>query len=142
MNYPTLGFYFTLNVEGIVEALSFQEVSGLNSQIDTEEVSEGGENTFAHRHLLTPKYSNLVLKRGIVQNDTDFLKWINDAVQYLKFKPTLLTVRLVREDGNSLATWTFDQAYPVAINLTDSRKNELMIETLELCYTSFKRKDN
>ncbi len=60
--YPPSAFSFTVMVAGTGTALqlggmadgSFQEASGLEAKIETEPVSEGGENGFVHQLPLRP----------------------------------------------------------------------------------------
>src|SRR3954471_1559780 len=85
---PPPAFYFTLQVIGSGTALSlltrvdasFQEISGIEAEFQTEEVVEGGENRFAHRLPKQGKYPNLVLKRGAVNGDSFLLEWVGQSV--------------------------------------------------------------
>lgn len=55
---PFSSFYFRLSFLGAASKLdvAFQEVSGLSVQIDTEEVTCGGENRFKYRLPKLPKF--------------------------------------------------------------------------------------
>ena len=66
--YPPVGFHFRVVFEGPFgdADMRFQNVSGLSAEIGTETLEEGGENRFSHRLPTTPKYPNLVLKRGML----------------------------------------------------------------------------
>ncbi len=65
--YPPSAFSFTVMVAGTGTALqlggmadgSFQEASGLEAKIETEPVSEGGENGFVHQLPPAAKSPNL-----------------------------------------------------------------------------------
>jgi phage tail-like protein len=145
--YPPTGFYFTVAVigTGTVFAMasgvdaSFQEVSGIEARFETEDVQEGGENRFVHRLPKVGKYSNLVLKRGIVAVDSFFVEWCGQSIgsgMSLPILPQNILVTLLNESGNPLIAWGFVNAYPVhsqiaALNSADSK---VLIETMELAY--------
>ena len=63
--YPPVGFHFRVDFgiapQGDLDG-RFQEVSGLASELGSEEVVEGGENRFSHRLPGRAKFGNLVLK--------------------------------------------------------------------------------
>ena len=61
---PPPVFAFRVDIDGAESDTSFQEVSGLEVQFETEDVVEGGQNRFVHRLPTRTKYSNLLLKRG------------------------------------------------------------------------------
>lgn|ERR1700674_3309081 len=150
--YPPGGFYFTVTVIGAGTALalltdidaSFQEVSGIDARFDTEDVAEGGENRFVH-HLPKPaKYSNLVLKRGIVAIDSFLAEWVGQTVGSglsLPILPQNVVVTLLNHAGNPLIVWGFVNAYPVRSQVASlsSTENKVLIETLELSYNYFDR---
>jgi hypothetical protein len=63
--YPLPAFYFKV-ITGLRLGAdtSFQEVRGIGSEIETEEVVEGGENRFVHRLPKAVKHPQLELKRA------------------------------------------------------------------------------
>lgn len=70
---------FTVIIDNPPLALAtFQEVSGLSIEIEVEEFAEGGENTFLHQVPVRSKFPNLVLKRGMSQDDYLY-NWIQEA---------------------------------------------------------------
>jgi len=142
MDYPLAGFHFLVTFMGVdgqtANDISFQEVSGLTFELETEEVKEGGENRFSHKLPMPAKYSNLVLKRGTMRN-TGLLKWFKNAIQNFQFKPVTLNVALLNENHEPVMSWNFVNAYPVkwSVSDLDAGKNEVMIDTLELSYQYF-----
>ncbi len=120
--------------------MRFQEVSGLSHEIGTEDVPEGGENQFTYRLPTKGKYTNLVLKRGVMVN-SGLVKWINNALDLFKFKPVDITVNLLNEKGTPLVKWNFVKAYPVKWATSDlkAQENAILVETLELAYQSFSK---
>lgn len=143
--YPLPAFYFRVVFAALQgnSDTSFQEVSGISTEMETEPIVEGG-NQYS---LLLPKslkHANLVLKRGIADTNSPLVKWCR-AVLETDFTspivPSLVSVYLLGEEGNPLCGWAFANAYPVKWNIESfsSTKNEVAIETIELCYVSSSR---
>jgi phage tail-like protein len=145
--YPPPAFYFSVNLMGLgllgVDA-SFQEVSGIQVQFDVEKVNEGGENRFSYNLPQRAKYSNLVLKRGLIALGSPLALWAG-ATLGLPFSvpilPQSLLVTLLNENGNPLTAWAFVNAYPVRseISSLNSTENKVLVETFELTYNYFQR---
>jgi phage tail-like protein len=136
--YPPLGFHFIVEFTQFKGEFQFQSVSGLSVDLETEEISEGGENRFKHKLPFRAKYPNLVLKRGFIVN-SDLVKWCRNAIENLEIVPTNLTVTLLNEELNSLKTWNVVHAYPVKWSMTDfnAEESKIAIETIELSYHYF-----
>jgi len=97
--YPPWGFYFKVVFNDISKDkndVRFQSVSGLSVEYDYESFKEGGENRFEHKLPVRTKYSDLVLKRGMLV-DSSVIKWVIDAFQNRSFKPATITVTLMNE---------------------------------------------
>lgn len=142
--YPPVGFYFEVDVGDITgkNECNFQEVSGLNVSINLAPIKEGGENRFIHRLPERPTHQNLILKRGMVKG-SPLITWIKNAIEQFTFSPKTVIVKLLDETGAPLVSWTFDNAYPVAAKISDfkAQENSIVIETFELAYNYFTRKD-
>ncbi len=140
--YYPVGFSFLVKVTGISGSYegSFQEVTGINAKLDTIPLIEGGENRFVRRLPNPPKYDNLVLKRGMILS-SELIDWARDAVEKFTFKTKTVTVSLIDEERNPMATWSFAAAYPVALKISEfkAQDNSLVCESLELAYESFQR---
>lgn len=141
--YPPVSFSFSVSVDGIKGANegSFQEVSGLNVKLGTEEVKEGGENRFVHRLPTPPKYENLVLKRGLLNISSPLISWARKGVESFAFEPKTVLISLLNEKGSPLASWNVANAYPVSLLMSEfkSQDNAIAIETLELAFDNFTR---
>ena len=162
--YPVGGFYFSVKVldpvtlgsfamnlaagdfGSILSSIdaSFQEVSGIESQFEVEEVKEGGENRFVHRLPRYTKYSNLVLKRGIVTKLSFLAEWFGLTIGMsltLPIVPLNVLVMLMNEDGWPTVVWFFASAYPIRWEIApmDSMENKVLVERLELSYNYFQR---
>ena len=143
--YPPVSFFFRVDFSGAGGAADgkeagFQEVTGFNQELGIEEVVEGGENRFAHRLPTRAKFSNLVLKRGVLV-DSGVIKWIKDAIDNFVFDPVDISVFLLDEAGDPLIKWVFTKCYPVKWSTSDlkAQDNAILVETLELAYQFFRR---
>ncbi|HEU0054207.1 MAG TPA: phage tail protein [Longimicrobium sp.] len=150
--YPPPGFHFRVTVLGVgalaaeatgVDA-SFQEVSGIESRFDVEEVAEGGENRFVHRLPRPARYTDLVLKRGIVTRDSFFAEWVGGTIGStlaLPIVPQTLLVTLLDADAFPVVAWAFVNAWPLrwVTAPMDSMSNEVLTETMEFTYEYFER---
>ncbi len=87
-NYPLPAFYFALRVLGksgidvpqVDADASFQEISGIEAERDTEPVAEGektGSCTGFRSRCVT---RNLVLKRGVTNANSFLSEWIGKSL--------------------------------------------------------------
>ena len=139
--YPPVGFHFKVEFTGVSGAdndTRWQEVSGLNVELGIEEFKEGGENRFPHKFPNPAKYTNLVLKRGMLSN-SQLIQWFKDAVESFQFKPANITVKLLDENHKPLVTWNIVKAYPIKWTTSDFKamENSLVVESVELAYNYF-----
>lgn len=143
--YNSIGFYFKLHFNG--EDTAFKEVSGLSKELGVEEVVSGGENRFAYRVPTGIKYQNLILKRGMVNKDSQLIKWCVSTIEEGLTKTIVtnnLTVSLLDKDGLVLIEWTFHDAYPISYSFSDLMpdENSIVMETIEFAYAYFEQKSN
>jgi phage tail-like protein len=145
--YPPWGFYFKvefdissiMSIAGIKNDVRFQSVSGLSVEYETEDYKEGGENRFVHKLPVRTKYSELVLKRGMVI-DSNIIRWCLDALENAVFKPCNILVMLMNEKDEIILSWNIVNAWPAKWNISDlnSSENSVVIETLTLNYQYFR----
>ena len=133
------GFHFKVSFSGFKESdaeAKFQEVSGIQAEMEMEDIREGGENRFIHHLPKGAKFPNLTLKRALHELSYDIVKWAEDAIHNFKFRLHDVEVSLLDYQGTPLKSWSFVGAYPVKIQITDlnASNNSLVIETLELAY--------
>lgn len=104
--YPPTSFSFIVNGISTTEGIDsrFQSVSGLSTEVGTEEYAEGGENRFVHQLPLRPKYQNLVLKRGLIVN-SGLIQWCRNAMEDFDFEPRDLIVSLYGGVGSTAPLW-------------------------------------
>jgi phage tail-like protein len=140
--YPPSAFYFKVVFSSTLGRgdTSFQEVSGIGSEIDTEDVVEGGENRYVYRLPKSVKHPKLVLKRGIATINSPLVIWCKSILEsdfVAPIVPVPLLVFLMNEDKIPIRVWGFADAYPVKweVEAFNSTKNEVAIEKIELSYT-------
>lgn len=138
--YPPWGFHYRVEFEGSKQPndARFQTVSGLSVEYDIEEYREGGENRFTHKLPGRTKYSDLVLKRGLLIG-SDVTTWVVAAFRERSFRPRTINVILMNEKSEALRTWNVVHAVPKRWSVSDLNANEssLVVETLELTYRYF-----
>lgn len=142
--YPPLGFHFRVHfdLDGATDRdTRFQEVTGLSAEIGVEEVVEGGENRFAHRLPTRGRYTNLVLKRGLLVG-SGIVQWCKDAIENMIFDPVTVDVTLLNEKHEPLGdTYSYQRCWPVKWAVSDfkAQENAIVVETLELAYSYYRR---
>jgi len=136
--YPPLGFHFKVEFANLSGEYQFQSVSGLNVELETEQIAEGGENRFKHKLPVSTRYPNLVLKRGI-RVDSSLTKWCREALEDFDIKPTNITISLLNEEHEPLMTWNVVHAYPIKWSVSEfnAEKSLVAIESIELAYNYF-----
>jgi phage tail-like protein len=144
-DYPLPAFHFKLVFSKMPGAdTSFQEVSGVSSEIDVQEVVEGGENRFVHRLPKGVKHPLLNLKRGVAGITSPLVIWCKSILEGDLIKPIKtqnIAVFLLDHAQIPVRGWGFTKAYPVKweVDSFNSTKNEVAIETIQLSYNSSTR---
>lgn len=143
-NNPPVAFYFQLSLSGVAanEDAAFKEVSGISTEMGGEEIAEDGNNVFKHRVPTSVKFSNLVLKHGLVTKNSEIINWCNKTLGgnlHDLVETKNIIVKLLDENGNPIKSWSFVNAWPVKWEVSDlnSGRNEFVIESLEFAYSYF-----
>ena len=144
--FPPVAFHFTVRLDpaaGGGEAM-FQEVSGIDAELVTETIQEGGENRFVHALPKGAKQPRLVLKRGVVAIDSGLVRWCRQVLESGLTQPVLtqqIEVHLTDLSGEALRRWRFTGAYPVKWSAEPfgSTKHEVALESVELAYVTVLR---
>ncbi len=144
--YPPVSFYFSVTITGISTSSdsAFMEVSGLDAELSTFEIKEGGENRFTHRLPDRVKYSNLILKRGLMLAASDLAVWCKETLESDFSKPIVthsINLLLLDPKGSPSMVWNFVNAWPIkwSVSNFDAKANEIAIETLEFSYAYCRR---
>ena len=143
---PPVVFFFEVAFQedsGIPD-IAFQEVSGLKMEMEVEALKEGGENQFIHQLPVGAKHGNVVLKRAVLPFDHALETWVVNTLEgglRTLIKPYEIVISLIDADKWPVRAWGLTNAYPVKweVSAFESKKNELVIETLELSFNEIVR---
>lgn len=134
--WPLPKFYFAVEFGSSDNIVSFQEVSGLDTETQPIEYRHGNSPTFSTIKMPgIVKTSNVTLKKGIFMNDNYFWDWYA-RIKMNTIKRETVTIRLLDEVGNPTMTWTLKNAWPTKISGTDLKtdSNEIAIESIEIAH--------
>ena len=144
--YPPPAFQFKVAIAGssAEDDAAFSEVSGLDAEVEVEEVREGGENAYTHRLPGRVKYGNLVLKRGILVSGSRFAHWCRQVLEPGAARQVLcqdLNIFLLDDRGAPLLTWHCTRAWPVkwSVGPFNASQNEVAVETMEFAFRQLRR---
>ncbi len=137
-NFPLLNYRYRVEIDGLVVA-GFSEVSGLVTEIETEEYKEGGAD-FVHKLPGGIKQSNIVLKKGMgVSND--LMNWYGAVVNALTYgkplpKSESVYISVIDEKGEEKIRFLIKRAYPVKWSGPELKGtgSDVAIETIELVH--------
>lgn len=142
--YPLVGFRFEVSFGNDSNAgdTSFAEVSGISTNIVTEEIIEGGENRFKHRLPSLVSHPPLVLKRGVTKKGSMIMEIISayGSVGVINnIQPVDMTVKLLDEEGTPVLSWSFTGVYPLKheISTLNANNSDVLIESIELSYKMY-----
>jgi phage tail-like protein len=118
----------------------FQEVSGLDVEMDIAEYQEGGRNDGVTRRVGRAKYQPLVCKRGMFgpaggDADQQLWQWFQDVVAGVRpVRRYNGTVKVQDQAGSTMAAWRFVRALPAKIvgPQLNAKTGEIAIEELHL----------
>ena len=135
--YPSPAFYFLLTFADSTDSTgtAFQEISGISSQMETQQVAEGGDNHFLHRLPKPPEYNNVLMKRGLADVNSALVKWCRQVFeqgQGSTITPMTINAALLDSNGLTLSRWQFSGAYPVRWQIEAINGSEVLIAQLEL----------
>ncbi|MEX0761916.1 MAG: phage tail protein [Dehalococcoidia bacterium] len=141
---PAFAGSFVFSVDGLLIG-EFSEVSGLSAEIAVETVQEGGQNEFEHKLPGRMSWPNLVLKRGMTNNEGLF-NWFRKssgegfAGAGHKLTRTTGVLMLLRPNGRTLREWSFYDAFPVRWNGPSlaSASTDIATEELEIAHHGFR----
>lgn len=132
--YPLPKFHFLVQWGGV--RIGFTEVTGLDMQAEVIEYREGSSPEY-HKIKMPgmQKFSNITLKRGTIQGDSDFYNWIN-TINLTVVDRRDIIISLLNEEHSPVMSWKAKNAFPVKVQASDLKSdgNEVAIETLELAH--------
>lgn len=149
----TFNFRITLNrSDGSSPPLGdagFQECTGLEIEMDVQELQEGGRNDGTMRQVGRGKYGNIVLKRGMLFPDdgavsNELWNWIQNVLggvrPVARYDGVIEVLSADRQD--TVATWTFDRGLPqkIAGPQLNGKSGEIAIEELTIAHEGLRLK--
>ena len=132
--WPTPTFHFIVDIDG--SRVTFQEVSGLDSEYDIIEYRSGNNPNFSTIKMPgLKKYADVTLKKGIFKEDTALFDYFASVKMNTVTRKTI-TISLVDENGDVLFVWTLKNAFPKKVTGTslNAQTNDVSIEELVLAH--------
>ncbi|MDP4679213.1 MAG: phage tail protein [Cyclobacteriaceae bacterium] len=133
--WPLPKFHFKVEIDGGFEG-SFQEVSGLDTEVDIIEYRHGDSPEFSTIKMPgLRKSSDISLKKGTFTGDIEFFTWFNE-IQMNTIERKTVTIMLLNEKGEAEIIWTLTNAFPMKVVGTDlnSSSSEVAVEELVLAH--------
>lgn len=138
---------FLFEVDGVTIGM-FQEISGLEVNVDVATYAEGGENGYVHKLPGRMTWPHIVLRRGVTDSDALFT-WVNKtagsgfAANGNKLQRSTAAITLIGSDGSRLRSWDIEGAFAVRWSgprLSATAVGESASEELELAHHGFTAK--
>lgn len=141
---PPIARYFLFTVDG-VEIGVFSEVDGLAVSIETEKVSEGGQNGYVHQLPTRMSWPNITFKRGLTHSDNLF-QWMYKSSgegfsgAQNKLKRCTGAISVISPSGDLLRSWNLRDVFPVSWTgpTFKADDNSPSYETLVVAHHGFK----
>lgn len=127
--------YFLLKIPDIDPIGWFTRCSGLELTFDVYDYREGGNNDFVHRLPGGVRYPNLVLSRGLT-NEEALIKWVWATHTKAIRKEVTLTLKAPSKERS----WAFADAFPIRWTgpEMDSHGSGIATETLEIAHSGLR----
>lgn len=142
---PLLSYRFVVDIESkegtsTVLAAGFSEVTGLEVEVETEEVQEGGAPT--QLFPVRIGYPNLTLKRGLSLSSLLYA-WTSAAANN-EVERRNLRIFLLDSLGVPTWGWAVEGAYPVKWTgpQLQADQNTVAVESLELAHRGIRKMSN
>jgi phage tail-like protein len=128
-------YLFVAKIPDIDTIGYFAHCSGLELEFEVYEYREGGNNDFVHRLPGGLRYPNLVLSRGLT-NEEALLRWFHATQTEAERKEIILTLKTPSGDRS----WTFADAFPVKWSgpTLSSESADVAMESLEIAHSGLK----
>lgn len=139
--YPPVGFHFLATFElspQSAEDSRFQEISGLEAEMEMENFTEGGQNRFTWQLPKRTRYSDITLKRGLYIG-SPLVTWCRNALENFLFAPVNVHISLLNEQHNPVMTWYVIKAIPKkwSVSSFNAQDNSIVVESITLSYRYF-----
>lgn len=132
--WPLPKFYFS--VTGMPGNPVFQEVSGLETEVQVIEYRAGNSGVFAPIKMPgLAKVGNITMKKGIFVTDALLWTWFKSITMNTVARSTI-GVNLLDQTGAAQYRWQLHNAFPVKLSGADMKSdgNEVAVESIEIAY--------
>ncbi|MEP3891339.1 MAG: phage tail protein [Hellea sp.] len=132
--WPLPKFYFSVKWDD--KEVAFQEVSGLDIEVQELEYRAGNNKVFSTSKMPgMKKYSNITLKKGVFKGDNTMFDWLTE-IKMNVIKRKAMTISLLDESQKPTMVWRVSNAFPVKISGTDLKAegNEVAVESIEIAH--------
>ena len=130
---PFAQYNFLVEIDSVTRA-GFTEASGLTTEQDIIEYREGSEVARARKLPGLSKYSNIILKGGLV-GDTELWDWRKTTIDG-QTERRAGSIVLMNESRQEVMRWNFTEGWVCKWEgpTLNSTANEVAVETLEICH--------
>ena len=134
--WPMPKFRFEVDFGSKLKGIAFQEVSGIDKEVQVIEYLHSNSPLFATIKMPgISKYGNVTMKRGVFVNDNTFWKWM-DEIKMNTITRRVVLIKLLDEGGKVTMQWQLNNAWPTKITGTDLKSdgNEVAVDTIEITH--------
>ncbi len=133
---PGSSLYFKLLIDGQDMGL-FNGCEGLAVEVEVEDYTEGGNNSYVTRLPTRLKHSTLKLSRPLTPDSSKLTAWISSITTGV-LRPTV-QIAALRADGSLVAQWGLLEALPSSWTgpTLDPASVTVATETLEIVFHGF-----
>ena len=129
-------YLFTVEIDGI-ETARFQKCEGLEAETYVYEVEEGGLNHTTRKFRGRTRFPNLILEKGITENDSLFNWFKETCLENKKLERKIGSVVLKDTEGNEVKRWNFFRAFPcrwIGPKLVTNLGSDFAVERIEIAH--------
>jgi phage tail-like protein len=132
--YPLSNYQFRVEIDGL-QSTNFSEILGLAIEYAVIEHRDGSSKVASTKIPGLIKYNNIILKRPVQKDNHEFFDWVNSVQLNQNFRKNL-TISLLNEEHNPIASWKVVNAWPCkyVVGSFNATSNEVLIETIELTH--------
>jgi phage tail-like protein len=119
----------------------FKSLSGMDSETEVVEFLEGGDSGVIRKLPGRTKYSNIVLKRGIIDSaQNDLWNWRKNIIDGVPDRRDGAII-LMRRDGSEVLRYEFFEAFPVVWRgfSLDAGGSDVAVEEIALAVERIER---
>jgi len=135
----------SISLTGAQATAGFSEISGLEATMDVESYDAGGVNGGALKFPGRVKWSNLVLKRGVIaqrslSDTSDFWTWLQSYLDGQGVRKDGV-ITLMDESGAPALVWSWRRGLPVKWTgaTMNAQQSQIAIEQLDIAHEGLTR---